>query len=180
MLTIPIKTKGLFGKLAIDTIEVAGDKWKAKHLKSIEAAYSKAKYFKLYMPVLNEFYNKPVTKLIDFITPINEWLIDELNIRTKIVKSSEMKIGDTKSDLILNICKSLNASTYLSGPFGRDYLNLGTFNDAGIKVEFHDYLHPVYDQVFKGFQPYMAIVDLLFNHGPGSINILNYSNAKFV
>lgn len=180
MLTVPLKTKGLFGDLSIDTIRVADESWKVKHLKSIQNNYSKAKYFKHYEPVLTELFSKNYDKLIDVILPMNEWLIQELNIRTKIIRSSEMNIQGTKNELVLNICRSLNAKTYLSGPFGRDYLDLDSFHNSGIKVDFHDYRHPVYPQLYEGFEPYMTILDLLLNHGKESINYLNSDNNQHV
>lgn len=180
MLTVPLKTKGLFGNIAINTIEIADDSWRMKHWKTIQGAYSKAKYFKQYESALAELYTKPHSKLIDFIIPINEWLMRELQIETKIVRSSELKSEGTKSDLVLNICKSLNATTYLSGPIGRDYLDIDSFSNSGIKVAFHDYFHPEYSQVFEGFQSYMTVLDLLLNHGTESSNYINIGNEKLI
>lgn len=180
MLTVPLKTKGLFGNLAINTIEIADDSWRTKHWKTIQSTYSKAKYFKQYESTLTELYAKSYTKLIDFIIPMNEWLMKELKIKTKIVRSSELKCEGTKSDLILNICKSLHATTYLSGPIGRDYLNIDSFNNSGIKVVFDDYLHPEYSQAFDGFQYYMTALDLILNHGTESISILNIKNEQSI
>tara|TARA_B110000503_G_scaffold140872_1_gene232899 strand:+ start:1598 stop:2284 length:687 start_codon:yes stop_codon:yes gene_type:complete len=174
LLTIPLKTKGKFGDLAINKIETSNEYWRAKHFKSIQGAYSKAKYFKKYEPILRTFYEKPCSKLIDLIIPMNKWIIDELKIDTKLLRSSEIQIEGTKSELVLNICKSLKATTYLSGPMGRDYLNLDSFSDAGIKVIFHDYNHVVYQQIHSGFQSHMSAIDLLLNHGPASKEYLKY------
>jgi hypothetical protein len=180
MLTVPLKTKGLFGSLAINTIETSDDYWRVKHFKSIQGAYSKAKYFKQYEPTLSKFYERPCSKLIDLIIPMNKWMMEEFDIDTRIVRSSEIQFEGTKSDLVLNICQSLNATTYLSGPMGRDYLNIDSFKDAGIKVVFHDYSHPVYEQTFAGFQSHMTALDLLLNHGPESINFLKIENGKLI
>ncbi len=179
MLTIPLKTKGLFGNLSINSIEIANDNWRVKHFKSLQIAYSKAKYFKLYEPLLYDFYTISNSHLIDFIIPMNKWMMKEVNIETIILRSSEMKSEGTKSDLVLNICKSLKATTYLSGPNGRDYLNITSFVDAGIKVVFHDYIHPIYPQAYEGFVPYMTFLDLLLNHGQESINYLKSNNEKY-
>jgi hypothetical protein len=40
--------------------------------------------------------------------------------------------------LLVNLFKSVNASTYISGPSGRDYLNLSLFEEENIGVEFFD------------------------------------------
>ena len=36
---------------------------------------------------------------------------------------------------------------------------------ADIDVKWHSYEHPTYPQRFHGFEPYMSIIDLLFNVG---------------
>jgi len=65
---------------------------------------------------------------------------------------------------------------YVSGPFGRDYLRPEAFAQAGIRLAFHDYVHPTYKQAYPGFEPYMAALDLLFNHGSESFQILRAGN----
>ena len=54
---------------------------------------------------------------------------------------------------------------YLSGPKGRDYLDVSLFEKKGIRVEFQDFKHPVYMQRYEGFVPNMAAIDALFNVG---------------
>ena len=73
----------------------------------------------------------------------------------------------------LNLCRHVGATPYISGPFGRDYLCEERFIQAGIEITYHDYLHPVSEQVFPGFEPQMATVDLIFNCGPESLKILS-------
>ena len=42
----------------------------------------------------------------------------------------------------------------------------------GIKVIFHRYENPKYQQLTQKFQNNMSIVDLIFNEGPKSLEIL--------
>ena len=180
MLTVPVKTKGLFGALPINTIEVVNDGWQSKHLKSIQNAYGKAACFKDYAAVLSALYTTPYKCLIDVLTAFNGWFFQELVPDRKIIYSSEMNIRGSKSQLVLNICKELNATTYLSGPFGRDYLDLESFRLSGIQVAFHDYVHPVFQQAYVGFEPYMSIIDLILNHGKEGKKILNNNETETI
>ena len=66
---------------------------------------------------------------------------------------------------MLNICKHLGADTYLSGAFGREYLDIAEFAAEGLSVRFHEYDYPVYPQRFGGFVPYLSYLDMLFNSG---------------
>ena len=43
----------------------------------------------------------------------------------------------------------------------------------GITIQFQDYQHPVYGQIFSPFIPYMAIIDLIFGHGKDSFKDFN-------
>ena len=81
-------------------------------------------------------------------------------------------IKEKKSDLILEICKKTKATHYISGPFGRDYLNVGDFYQSNINIEFQNYIHPQYKQFTELFISNLSILDLLFHHGKDSLDIL--------
>ena len=73
---------------------------------------------------------------------------------------------------LIAITKHFGADTYLAGGGGRDYMDLDRYERNGIKVLFQEYHHPVYEQRFGAFEPFMSVLDLLFNHGPDSLKIL--------
>ena len=74
--------------------------------------------------------------------------------------------------MLLQICQKLNADVYLSGISGKDYLEESRFTEQGIKVIYQEFYHPIYKQVYEPFMPCMSIIDLLFNHGDKSLDIL--------
>src|SRR5690606_26531522 len=114
-LTIPVRTAKKFGDLPICDIEVSNQHWRKKHLKSIISNYQKAKYFDLIYDFLTEFYNQDDMKLNDINSQMLNFFLQNININTKIIYSSKMDITGKKDELVLNICKALNANTYLSG-----------------------------------------------------------------
>jgi len=63
------------------------------------------------------------------------WAMDRLNLDVPIVYASDLNVEGSKSALLANICRHLNASKYISGPSGRDYLDMSLFE--GFEVEFH-------------------------------------------
>lgn len=73
-----------------------------------------------------------------------QWARKRLNIETPIVFASELSATGSKSLLLLEICKELDASKYISGPSGRDYLDLDLFQDQNISVDFHEAKVPNY------------------------------------
>lgn len=171
--SVPILKKGRFGELEINKVEVETSKpWRKKHFGTLTANYARAPFYSKYVDFFEDFYSQNWKFLNPMLEKSTEYFTQELGIDTEHVSSSKFSIESKKSQLILDLCREVGATTYLSGPFGREYLDEQEFKDAGIELEFHDYVHPYYKQNFDGFEPYMSIVDLLFNHGEESLEIL--------
>ena len=101
------------------------------------------------------------------------FFLKELEIKTKIVKYSEIKeFNSFKSDLILDICKYFGAETYISGVNGFDYLNIEKFSQNNIIVERQTFYHPSYNQVHKGFKENLGIIDFMFNENKSLLSLL--------
>ena len=91
--------------------------------------------------------------LASVLEPLTRQLLDEFQIRTPLVTSTELGPRGVKSELVLNLCREVGATTYLSGPQGRNYLDLPAFEEVGIGVVFHD---------FPADPPVLSAVDHLF------------------
>ncbi len=140
------------------------NKWKIKAEKTIIQNYQKANYFNEYSDTFFNILHEDYEYLIDFNLAMIEFLFETVGIKTPMIKASEISDENLHStDLIVDICKNTNADIYLSGPSGRDYLELNKFEN--IKVDFHNFSHPEYKQQFTEFIPYMSSIDLLFNYG---------------
>ena len=125
-----------------------------------------------YISTINYLWACACPCLLIIIQEINDYILSELKIKTKIIYSSDLNINTSKSQLLVDICNKFAASTYVSGPFGRDYLDVNLFSDKDIKIIYHDYQHPKYNQVYDRFVSHMSIIDLLFNCGDNSLEIL--------
>lgn len=172
-LTVPLKTKGKHGEAFINQLEIVEESgWRQKHWGSLANTYAKAPFFKEHKPYFEDVYRRPWNLLNDIMTDMFAYFMESLGLSRRVLYSSQLNVPGQKDDLILNLCREVKADVYISGPFGREYLNAQNFLDASIELQFHDYAHPQYRQAFPGFEPYMSIVDLLFNHGPDSLAIL--------
>lgn len=172
-LTVPIPTKGRFGNLRIKNLEINTEMpWARKHWDTIHCNYARSPFFEQHATFFQELYKDTGERLEPLMSNATEYLLSEFEIPTQLVSSSSLDPQHAKSDLVLELCRKLEATVYLSGPFGRQYLDRGKFEKAGIELRFHDYLHPEYRQAFDGFEPYMSAIDLLFNHGSKSRDIL--------
>ena len=52
------------------------------------------------------------------------------------------------------------------------YIDENRFNEREIKLSWQRYNHPIYNQLHKEFIPYLSIIDLLFNEGEKSGEII--------
>lgn len=174
-LTIPLKTKGRFGSLSINSLEISENNlWRKKHWDSLRFSYAKSPFFKDYSDRLEACYLEPQSNLNNLLKMSNAYLLECLGIDTPVIFSSDLGITSVKEQLIIDLCKAVEADTYLSGPMGRNYLVPEDFNKAGIELLYHDYIHPQYYQFQRGeFIPQLSVVDLLFNEGMKSRRIIN-------
>ena len=104
--------------------------------------------------------------------------MEVLNITTPTSKSSDLPVEGAKADLILNLCEQMRATHYLTGGLARDYLSEEDFSQKGIDLEYQEYDHPEYSQRYPGFVPNLSLIDLLFNVGDKSGNVLMNSITK--
>ena len=146
--------------------------WKRTHKNSIINCYNKSKFFKKYWPEIEAYYDKDYDKMVDITVPMIKLFTKILDINTEIVLSSTLDVNTRGSDRILDICKKVNATTYISGANGKDYLKKDDFVLNNINITFQEYSHPMYNQRFDNFVPYLSIIDLLFNEGENSKNII--------
>ena len=155
------------GTIATTKIAIDGNaKWKTKYLNTIRMSYGKHPYFNEVFPILETAIMMETDLLADINIAIFTSFAEKMGFSPKYVRSSTLDVSGAKSDLILDICKNLKADTYIAGPSGRDYLDMQSFRNAGIRVVFNDYKHPEYPQrKTETFVPYMSALDLLMNCG---------------
>ena len=176
-LSVPVESKDHLQK-NVSTISIVQDGWLKKHVRAIELNYRRAPFFDQYFEPLADLMTKSSrgdlgTLNLALLTYVNR----ELGISTPIVKASDYTFTGTKSDLVLNMCEVLGATTYIFGKQGEDYADRGSFDNARIRLHFQDYRHPEYSQINGPFQPFMSVIDLLFNKGPQSLQVILDGNA---
>jgi len=174
-LSVPVHSKDHFQKRICD-IEIVQSGWQQKHLRSISLAYAKAQYRDLYFDQLEAILLKNHRFLADLNIDILRACLNWLGIEIKIVRASDYSFQGHKSDLVLDMCVQLGACDYIFGAQGQTYADVAAFEQAGIRVYFQDYKHPVYKQCHGEFTPYLSVLDLLMNEGPNSREILLQHN----
>lgn len=141
--------------------------WKEKHLKTIEMNYSKAKYFGDFFPAFKEMLLADYKSLADMNMEINTNIIKRFGFGTEILRSSDMNLQTVREERVLDIVKTVDGSTYLSGHGAKAYQVDEHFSDRGINLVYTDYSPIEYKQQWPkvGFLPYMSTLDYIFNCG---------------
>ena len=171
-LTVPVKYK--FGQ-KICEIEINNQtNWMNKHYQALLTNYNQSPVFKEFQSFFKNVYEKSWRKLSSLNIYLIENLKKFLEIKTDLILSSELGVSGKKTVRLVEICRKLKADVYLSGPGGGSYLDLDEFKKAGIRPRFQDFHEPVYPQAFPGpgFRQNMSIIDLLFNCGRDSLDVL--------
>lgn len=168
-LTIPINSK--FGQ-NINEIALFDTKWTNVHMKTLDACYKKAMYYEKYREELFDLYRDNYDNLcmlnIAFIKKISYWI----GLSCEFYLSSEASARGSADDRLIDIVKWCNGRTYLSGKGGKNYQSESKFSDAGIQLKYYDFTPPEYPQVWGEFVEGLSIIDLLFNNGDTSKEIL--------
>jgi len=166
-LTIPVAVKGNFFQKIKDT-RVSDPGWGRTHWESIVHNYSKANHFAAFREVFESLY---LGSQESFLSQINYAFLTAickiLRIETRITWSDDYESVEGKTERLVSICKQAGATTYISGPAARDYIDEGLFNYADISLEYMDYsAYPEYRQLFPPFEHGVSVIDLIFNEGP--------------
>lgn len=174
-LSIPVRQESLHQK--INETKITDPKWNINHWRSISQSYAKAPHFKAYKERFEALFLEAKS---EYISDINRHFIEAINamlgITTTLYDSREFVLAEGKSERLLALCQELGATTYLSGPAARDYLDEKIFTEAGMNVEWMDYSgYREYHQLFPPFEHGVSVIDLILNEGENAKNFLQSS-----
>ena len=178
-LTAPAQYRGRFGQ-SIKDVEIGDGKVFGKHLRTIELNYRRSPFFDEFYPPLRELLDYPPALLCDLNTGIIRWACSVLRIKKHFALASELAVTGTRTDLLAQICANQMATEYLSPLGSHVYLlhERKIIEAKGVRIQFQHYVHPEYGQLFGGFIPYVCILDLLFNEGPRSLEVIRSGRRK--
>jgi hypothetical protein len=174
-LTVPVVFRGLL-RQKIQEVQIRESAFGRKHLRGIEVNYGRAPFFGEYFPQISSILEdcRPGTLLVDLNLRLLSWFLEVLGIRTPVVQASSLAQEGKRSELLANICKKLGARQYVSPLGSAVYLldETSSFRDCGVEVFFQNYTHPEYRQLFPPFLSHTCALDLLFNEGRRSAEIV--------
>ncbi len=166
-LTIPVNSKGQYFE-PIKHITVSDESWGLQHWRTLVANYARAPHFKRYAETFERLYLECRDTSLSAIN--HTWLTAVcglLGITTRISWSMDYEMLEGKTERLVGICQQAGATSYLSGPAARAYIDDDQFRAANVELRYFDYSgYPEYPQLHPPFDHYVSILDLLFTVGP--------------
>jgi len=172
-LTVPVRASA---KPLVKDTQIANEHhWQKKHIAALQMAYSRAPYFEHYFSKMSHILSQEWVYLIDLDVALMEYLMSELGLKRELVFASDLNVAGEQTERLVKMCQALDATRFYEGAAGKNYIDNHLFEAANITLEYQEYEHPTYNQLFGEFVPYLSVVDLLFNHGQESLAILTHA-----
>jgi hypothetical protein len=171
-LTVPVRHA--LG-MPIREIEIDATRpWRRKHWGSLEQAYRRAEHWAELSGILAPLYEREWRLLAELDVAGIRALAAQLGIETEFVHASSLAPpAGERDEALVDICRQLGATTYLSPAGAVAYLDSDErFSAAGIELRFHAYEHPTYPQWSAEFTSHLSVVDLLAHAGPAALETI--------
>lgn len=164
-LTMPVNKGSLSDTILQKTVKFDKSA-KRKYLEKIKQTYSSYPFYREHIHNIEKIiFESGTTSLSIINTSLIKYIINFLQLRCEIISASELEVGTEISgtELLCNICKKTEATTYLSGIYGKKYLSEKLFINNKINVEYQTFIHPEYKQPSETFVSHLSVLDLIFS-----------------
>lgn len=174
LFTVPLKNDSDYLDVRERCLSDNAPKEINKILNQIKSSYSKAPYYKDIFPVVEGIFLHTDTNLFGFIFHSIVQIRDLLGIRTKLHVSSELNIDHALrgQDKVIEICRNLQATTYINPIGGIDLYAREEFAQKGIALKFHRIKDIQYSQGTAVFEKSLSIIDVLMFNGVEKVKSL--------
>lgn len=139
-LTVPVYSNDHHHQLICET-KISDPKWWYSHLSTLQHSLGDLPHYHEVEQLLKTMYQQLSGKML--LTEINraliEFVFNIIEINTPILDSCSFEAPQHRSERLLHICKSVGATTYISGPSARNYLDSQAFEQAEISIEWANY-----------------------------------------
>ncbi len=177
-LRVPVWKAGK-GRQRICDVTICDERpWRRKHVYSLREQYAHAPYRDDYLPPIEAVYARHHDLLVELNLDLIRWAWNALGIQSRLVLQSELGVSGTGTDLLVALCRSLRAETYLTLPFVEKYLDLARFQASGITVRLAHFRPPIYPQLWGAFRYNLSTVDLLLTCGPKSLDLIARAGTR--
>lgn len=159
--TVPVQ-KGPRDQRILDTRIRNEEPWQKDAKNTLHHLYSKSPFYAKWIDRVHAVIDAGHATLTELDMASWQIAIEVLQPKCRFVRASELPCEGKGPELLLAICKHVGADVYLSGGFGKEYLDAEPFTAQGVEIRYHEYEYPVYPQRHGDFVPYTSYLDMLF------------------
>lgn len=172
-ITVPVEVKGKYHQTIRET-KIVGTDWTRTHWMTLGCNYRRAAHYEEIANWLEPLYLETAELGLSQINRrFLEAICAYLDIKTHISNSWDYDLIEGKTERLVNLCKQVGATEYVSGSVAREYLDCKVFEQAKISISWFDYSgYLEYPQLWGDFVHQVTILDLLFNCGSNSANYM--------
>lgn len=144
---------------------------KDKKISQLKGFYGKAPYKKEGIELMERILSFEGDNLTDFLYDSIQTVCDYLNIKTKIVRTSDYEQDPSLkfADRIFDYCHQMGADEYHNLIGGMSLYNFEEFAAQGIKLVFVEAIPKAYPQSSAEFEFGLSIIDIIMNNSPEQI-----------
>lgn len=162
-LTVPRRHAGR--PLALCDVDLVDDGWPRRHLATLRAAYGMAPFYEHVEPGLTALLGRSYASLGDLAGATVAWTARWLEAPAEIVRASDLP---GRPDALADALDAAGGGPLLTLPESAVTDGVG----AGAPVRVLSYRENERRQAFPGFVPGLSVLDLVFNYGPASAEVL--------
>lgn len=175
-LTVPVHYRRRAQLIAETAIDYSHN-WQRDHRNLIVSSLGKAPHVGDALDLLDAQFDAGHATISDLNVALLRTICGYLGLRTPLVMSAEFGLTRTRTERLIELLAAVGATTYVSGPSARNYLEETRFVEAGIALEYKQYVYPPYPQLWGPFDGALSIVDTIANCGPEARAVLKSRTA---
>lgn len=179
-LTVPLRRFTLGQRIQEVEIDTSRD-WRHQHLNLLRQAYHEAPYYETMIGLVNEVFDADYDNIADLsiASMIVLSRFFRLDTCTTFYKSSNLPIGGSGSQRVLDIVGYLKGTRYITGLGGANYLDHEAFEKSSVEVLYMSYRKSPYNQLHGSFTPYVSSLDLVANMGFEGYSLISSGTTKW-
>ena len=178
-LTVPVRHQRLDQRICDTEIDYARH-WQQDHRRSVAGSYARAPFAADVLAMLDAAFSVRHATISELNVSLLSQICAYLGVRTPLRSSLELAVDGTRMERLLGVLKAVGATTYVSGPAGKAYLDERRFRESGIALEYKSYTYAPYAQLWGPFEGAVSVVDLIANCGPDAASRIRSLDANEV
>jgi hypothetical protein len=170
-ITVPVHHRHSAQLICETAIDYSRD-WQRDHRNLITANFRKAPYLDDVLALVEPELAAGHATISDLNVALLTSICRYLDITTPLRMSSSLHLTKTRTERLIELLTRLKATTYVSGPSARAYLDEARFREAGLALEYKQYVYQPYPQLWGAFDGALSVIDTIANCGLAARQVL--------